>query len=509
VNSTFVGVPRSVLATLFGALASAAVVAMTAPPGPGLDPDSVSYLGAAESLVRHGSLRVPFADWSSPDSTSPLAHFPPGFSLAIAGPALLGADPVQAARAIEAAAAFVTVGGAVWLVAGVAGSGAGALAGVVLLASPSLAFDHWQVLSEPLCLALLVVTLGLMARGARPWSYGLTAAAAGLVRYAGAAAMGAAVLWAFGRSGVGRERLRRAAEAAAPGLLLHGAWLLREAAESGQVRSFGLRGQLGPAVRQLGLTLDAWLAPLVPWVWAAALLAVAIAALAGALVLAALRAADGPAPRPGAATARRFVSAAGLLAACYAALVLWSRLFVDETIPFDERLLSPFILLVQLAAVAALGVRWPAWRRPRRAAAAALVVLWAAASAGATVRAVSDALDGGWGYASDDWRVSPLARWLRTAGSGAAIFSDNPATVFALTHRPSRNVPRDLAPDSLAEFARAFRERPAVLVRFPFDLDPGAPPDSIAKRLGLREIATFPDGAVWGPPAPAGPARGG
>jgi hypothetical protein len=506
------GVSRSVLAVLFGAVACLAVVQITEPPGPGIDPDSQSYLGAAESLVRHGTLRVPFADWSSPDSTSPLAHFPPGFSLAIAAPVALGASPVQGARAIEAVAAFFTVGGAVWLVAAVAGAGAGALGGLVLLASPSLAFDHWQILSEPLFLALLVATLGLMVFSARPWAYGLTAAAAALVRYAGAALMGAAVLWAFGRSGDLRARLRRAALAAAPGLVLHGAWLVRQGLEGARtVAGYDLGGVLGPAMAQLGVTLDAWLAPLVPSLWVQSPLALAAAAAAIGLMhrTAATRLVPraGVAPRQG--PARRFLQAAVLLATCYAAVVLCSRLLVYENIPFDERLLSPFILLTELAVVAALGERWPEWSGRSRAVAACVVLLWVGASAWATVSAVGNARDGGWGYASDEWRGSPLTRWLRTDGRSVAVYSNNPATEYALTHRPSRSIPEDLNPDSLAAFARVLRERPAVLVRFSFDLLRSASPDSIAKRLGLREIATFPDGAVWGPPAPAAPARGG
>jgi len=498
-----------VLAALFGAVACVAVVAMTAPPGPGLDPDSASYLGAAESVLRTGAVRAPFAAWSSADSTSPLAHFPPGFSLAIAGIAALGLAPVQAARAIEAAAAFVTVGGGVWLVAGVAGSGAGAVAGIVLLASPSLAFDHWQVLSEPLFLALLVAALALMSGAARPWTYGLAAAAAALVRYAGAAALGAAVLWAFGRTGAIRVRARRAAEAALPGILLEGAWMLREAAESSPVRSFGPRGDLGPTIRQLGETLGSWLAPLVGCSWVQVPLALAVTAAAAALLWAAARGSGtAEAGRPSAACQpQRFLAAAGLLAVCYAAVVVWSRLFVDEGIPFDGRLLSPFVLLAELGTAAAFGAGWPAWRRRGRLAAAAAALVWVSASATATVEAVQDALDGGWGYASDEWRASPLVHWLRGPGSGAAIFSNNPATVYALLHRPSRTVPADLAADSVTAFGRAFRAQRGILVRFPFDLDPGVPPDSLARRLGLREIAVFSDGAVWGA-APEPPARG-
>jgi hypothetical protein len=126
-------------------------------------------------------------------------------------------------------------------------------------------------------------------------------------------------------------------------------------------------------------------------------------------------------------------------------------------------------------------------------------LVWLAGSAVATVRAVADALDGGWGYSGDEWRTSPLGAWLRTAGRGAAIFSNNTATAWFVTHRPSRGVPETLDADSVAAFGRALGERRGVLVRFPVDLESGAPPDSLAKRLGLSEMARFPEGVVWGP----------
>src|SRR5512140_3445816 len=105
-----------VLPAGFGAVALAAVLWVTRPPGPGLDPDAMSYLGAAESFVSHGTLRIPSGDWDSPDGTSPLAHSPAGFSLAVAAPVALGVPPVQAARGIEAVAAALAMGLAVSLV---------------------------------------------------------------------------------------------------------------------------------------------------------------------------------------------------------------------------------------------------------------------------------------------------------------------------------------------------------------------------------------------------------
>ena len=493
------------MAVLLGSVACYGVLAITEPPGPGLDPDTMSYLGAAESLVRHGTLRIPAAHWMDADSTEALGHFPPGFPLAIALPVALGAPPAQAARGVEAAAAFATVALAVWLVGAAAGAAAGLLAGAVLLVTPAFAFDHWQIVSEPLCLALLLATLALMTTSRRPWTYGIAAAAAGMVRYAAVASTGAVVLWAYGLEGSRRERLRRAAIAAAPSLIAQTAWTIRSALEAGEIRSFGLRGNLLPTFRELMATLGAWLAPSAPGPRAQGALAIGVAAVALLLLAGQARSSSGPEDAPRRAPPRRLVAATSLLAACYAAFVLFSRLFVDETIPFDQRILSPFIVLAEVAGVAALGGAAAGWSRRVRAAAGAAALAWLAASAAATVHGVADALDGGWGYASDEWRGSPLGAWLRSAGRGAAIFSNNTATAWFVTHRPSRGVPDSLDADSVAAFGRVLRDRHGVLVRFPFDLEAGAPPDSLANRLGLTEMARFPDGVVWGP-APVAPA---
>lgn len=488
-------VRRSVLAALFGAAACYGVLAVTEPPGPGLDPDSMSYLGAAESVVRHGTLRIPTAHWAHADSTSLLDHFPPGFPLAIAIPLVFGAPAEQAARGIEALAAFATVALAVVLVASVTGPAAGALAGIVLLASAAVATDHLRILSEPLCLALLVATLALMVRSRRPLVYGTGAALAGLVRYAALSATGAAVLWAFGRTGTVRERVRRAALAALPTVILQGAWVLRTHAESGSVRSFGLRGGLGPTFREGLATLGAWLAPSAPQAPLAPL-AVAVGVVAVAMLIRAARGSAGDASEG----TGRLVRAACLLAGCYAALVLVSRLFVDEGIPFDDRMLSPLMVVMDIAAAAALAAAWRSWSVRARRVAAAAGVLWLAASGWATVRAIEEGLGGGWGYGSDAWRGSQLGAWLRTEGRHAAIFTNDPVATFFMTDRPSRDVPATLDDDSVRAFGRTFAARHAVLVGFPRDLEPMASPDSLAARLGLQKVAEFPAGAVWSVP---------
>jgi len=355
--------------------------------------------------------------------------------------------------------------------------------------------DHARVLSEPLCLALLAATLALMVFSKRPLLYGVAAAAAGLVRYAAVPAGGAAVLWAFGLHGSLRERVRRAALAALPTALLSAAVMLRSLLESGGARGIGLHADLGPTLREAGVTVVAWLAPLVPPRFGGVLLAAMVAGAGIALLL------DAASGRPGrpepTSPARSLLLAAGLLAACYAAFVLASRLFVFDSIPFDDRMLSPVIFLADIAAVAALGSCWRAWARPLRLVAVTCTVLWLTASGFATVRAIEDARDGGWGYAGDAWRGSRLAAWLRAEGRGFEIFSNDPAAVYFATHRASHELPTDATQDVVTEFDHALHARRSLIVGFSTDYDRMIAPDSLAGLLGLRKVAAFPDGAVW------------
>src|SRR5665213_765452 len=61
-------------AILLGIGAFSGVIDLTQPPGPGLDPDALAYLGAAKSLASGHGLRVPSSSWESADTTALLVH---------------------------------------------------------------------------------------------------------------------------------------------------------------------------------------------------------------------------------------------------------------------------------------------------------------------------------------------------------------------------------------------------------------------------------------------------
>jgi len=469
---------------------------ITAAPGPGLEPDSMSYVGAAEWLVRHGSLDVPTAYWWEADSTSALGSFPPGFSLAIAVPVGLGAAPVQAARLVIVAAAMVTA----WALASAAFAAGGwiaaCLAATLALLAPGVVTQHWIVLSEPLSYALLAVTLGLMAqRPERSWAYGLTAALANIVRYAEIAAVGAAVLWALAQRAGWRVRVRRAVLAGVPALVLQGAWLLRERIVEARtpfatVGSFG--GMAGTVKQGIG-RIGAWLVP--SPVLPASLIPLAVLAVLAVLwlvhrTLATRETGDGK--------RERWLLALLLFSAVYAGILLFSRAFVGGEIEFDDRILSPLYLCGGAAVGTMIGSLWAGWGVPGRWAAGGVLAAWIAAAAVVDVGQVRTLRTDGYGYEGVDWQRTDFAQWLRTRGASYEIYSNDPAAIYFLTGRPSRMLPETLAPDSVTRFRSVFDRRPALLVGFQDDYRESASPPVLARRFGLWKLQEFDYGAAWG-----------
>ena len=501
------------VAAILGVLAFTLVLIVTDPPGPGLDPDAMAYLGAAQSVAHGAGYRIPAAGWRRPDSSAALTHFPPGYSTALALPVRLGMAPPQAARLIQAVAAAITVGTTALLVAGATTVAAGALAGVALLAMPAMALVHLSVLSEPLFLACTILVLAAMAAPRpRPVRTGVAAALGALTRYAGLALVGAAMLWAMAEPGTARERLRRALLALLPAALLQGAWMLRTRLlhEPAEIRRLALYGRLGPTLVQGGATLRDWLVP-DPDAWSDPLpyrpaLALAVAFVVTSLVVLGTRSAlagrrdpartvDAP---PAARAPLRLLAASALVLACYLGLLLVSRLLADPGIPFDERILAPALLVATVAIATATAVWWRATPRvlPRVALAVALCG-WAVAAAATTGQEAAYALDWGSDFAGEQWRRSELLDWARTAGATHPLYSNWPAAVYFHLHRAGHYIPtaREGAA-ALGAFADTLRARDGrALVFASADVD-YLTVAQLRAAPGLEVVAELEDGLV-------------
>lgn len=477
-------------ALLLGALAFAGALAITSGAGPGLDPDSMSYINAATSLAHSGTLRDVERDWYAADSTMPLAHWPPGYPIALAGAERVGLGAKLGARAIGALAALVSVAAIVWLVGGAAGTYAGVVAGVLVMLTPAVVQVHESVLSEPLFIALLVLTLWAMVRAPeRPLIAGVTAALASLVRYAGISLVGAAAIWSFARAGTMRQRLRRALIAALPGIVLQGAWVLRTVHRAGpsSIRKLSVYGELATTLREGWATVSAWLAPGMS-------LSVGIFAAAGAAVLAAIAIRNA---RRTDAT-RSAARAVALLAGCYLALVLASRLVADPGIPLDDRMMAPLFVLLETGIVLLVAPEWPRWPRAGRAALALSLAAWCTAGCIVSVRSARYAVGTGNDFAEDCWRDSPVVAWVREHGAGHAIYSNVPEPLYFHAGRLSHEPPDETDAATLRAFADTLARRRALLVVF--DETCGNLADSVETvlpRLRVRQVATLRTGRIF------------
>jgi hypothetical protein len=458
----------------------------------------MSYLGAAVSLSEGHGLRIPTAPWGDGDSTTQLKAFPPGYSLALAVPIRMGASPLAAARAVQAAAAGVTATIVASLALSLAGPWAAALVTGLLLLTPALVEDHLSVMSEPLYLMLLAVFLAMMLRRpGHPFLLGTVAALGIAVRYLGGALAGAAVLWALFRGGTRRERLRRAALALLPTLLLGLVWVFTVHGTAGRPPATALTADfhLAGGLQELRDALVLWLGPgpeEAGWVVPLALMS---GLLGTWLFYRALRHIEWE--RGTAEGLPALWLGAGVIALCHLGVLLFSRIFVGHEIPFDSRLLSPLIVVVELLFAVTVAGFWPTWRWHSRTAVLLILLCWAGGALGWGREWIEDAHTNGWDFNSDDWRRSPTVAWVREAG-GYALFSNHPVPLWFHAGRPSRDLPQSLDPDTVAAFARALRDRHgAVIVFADTSWEPGVPVDSLAARVPLKLVAKFEDGAIY------------
>jgi hypothetical protein len=493
-------------ATLLGAVAFALALVITDPSGPGLDPDALAYMGAAESVAAHGTYQIPTAQWTSADSTAPLAHFPPGYSTVLALPVRLGMKPPQAARLVQATSAFISIFTLVLLMSAAASPVAGILLAVALFAMTSMHEVHASVLSEPLYLACMSLVLAAMVYAPdRPLRAGIPAAVGVMTRYAGASLVGAVALWALMQPGAWMQRVRRAVLALLPAVVLQGLWVIRTraAASAGaeDIRKFAVYGNLRPTLAQGGATLAAWIVPdpMASTEPMAHRGAIAIAAGFALIVLMSLgiwrawRARGGESPL----LTWRLFTAGALLLVCYFGIVGVSRLLADADIPLDERILAPALVLSTTLAAAALALWWRGTRLmiARIAVVGALLAWWFAA-ASVTYAEARYALEWGSDFAGEQWTHSELLDWTRRDGASATLYSNWPAAVYFHLHRPARELPKDRDAATLAAFADTVRVRGGRVLLFDVASKEYAPSDSLLKTPGLRIVVRLSDGVV-------------
>jgi hypothetical protein len=466
----------------------------TRPPGPGLYGDDFGYLGAAESLAHRGTLRVPNAPYASPDSTSPLAQWPPGFPLVLAAPIASGLSAIQAGRLVVILSAALSAALIVLIVGGASTPAWGVLAVLAVGCTTSVVGTHLEILSEPPFITLALLTLALMVWEPDRPAAAVTAGIAVLVRYVGLGLSAGVAAWAALRPGTLAARARRAVIAVIPGVVVYLAWSAHVRSSGEAVRTLHLEHDPFGAIRRFAGATFAWLAP--EEFHGSLVLKVVLLALIVTLLI-----------RVTAEPARRVTRAASLLAFGLGALLITARL-LESSVAFYDRMLSPVHVLLDIAIVAALA----AWSTTKpsataRAVAATAVCAWFAASGTASWHVIQEARTAGLDHAGPNIRQSPLWHWVRDSAPPGALYTNDPADVYFVTRRPSRSVPWVATDDSLRALCDAMRRRPGYLVWFNRYRAAGlvyeellpytTTPERLERTLPLRAVARFSDGEVW------------
>jgi len=490
---------QSLTGLTMGALAFGLVMLGTRSPGPGLYGDSAGYMGAAESLTRHGTLRIPFAPYASADSTSALAQWPPGFPVLIAGPMLGGVSATTAVRLVVAASAAVTVMLIMVLIGPTFGLAWGVVATLVVGLTASVVAVHLDALSEPPFITAVIGTLLLMAtRPQRPLGYGIAGAIALMLRYVGLGVVAACGVWAAmqpaGSLGV---RIRRGLLAAGPGVLVYVGWAVVVSMSGGTVRRLHFDHYPMLTLRQFfGATLS-WLGPDPVGVSVGAA-RLARAALKGALLVGIgwvlVREWD-----------NHIVRASVLLGTACAGLLLVAEL-LQGNVELSDRMFSPVHAVLDVGIIAAVASWWP-WSRRHTIALAALGI-WGLASVRAVVALVDVARTEGFYHARLEVVESPLWRWVRDSARTlpVALYSNDVADIYFATHRASRAMPWIVDADTARALDAALGRQPSLViwasgytesVIFPELRSVAATPERLEALLPLRRRAVFPEGIVW------------
>ena len=487
--------PKFGSATLAALFAFGLMWLVTEPPALGFTTDSAQYVAAARSLVSDGTLEVPTLSWSRPDSASALKHYPPGMSTAMAAAALLGADIPTAARIVIALSAAIWVGAVVALVTAVTATAPALVLVIALLAMPSTVFVHQYVMSEPLYLAALLLTIWIMwAHPARPLAYGTAAALCSLVRYVGLAAILAVGVWALVQPGTLAMRIRRGLLAGLPSLLVQGLWQIRIMRSGQDIAPLTNPGGWGEEiVRAIG-SVTRWLAPGISSYAIRGIAALGFAGLVCWLLWHHRRAlAVGAAPGT---LARRLCAVIGLILGIHVAVLLGLRA-TTYVIPFDLRILAPIFLLIATLGGIGLALAWPALSIGLRRVTAVVIALWIASGAVTSGAMVRQARQLGLEYGELSRRSSASIKWIRERGHAHVFFTNAHATMYLNAGRHARSLPLQWTDAEARAFADTVRRWNGLIAIFTYPSGKVPAAQSLIAQLPADSVASFPDAVIW------------
>ena len=424
------------IALVFATIA-AGLSLWAASPYPGATVDSGEYLAVADGLANGHGLSMPYVSYDEsfrilePGDRVQMTQFPPLYPTALAAiHRVTGFDLLDSAAVLGSACFFLTVLLACLMVWDIGrDERLVALVGLLLLAS-QLVTLHAMVWSEaPMILALtcaLFLTQRAIRTGDTRFLVGASvcAIAASMTRY-----VGISVAISIGLVSLGRFSRYRAGALVLLSFIPIAAWFVRNAIVSGAVseKTFAWHPPTGKHFVQGAQAIGGWMVPgAIPAGIAGALVALAV------LVWGVRKLSSNGTPLPPA------LRTCALFTGGYLAVVLLSRTFLDQNIPFDPRILAP----LQVLAIVSVCVAIAQQRAGRKKAIVIAIVLVAGVS---VVRGIYSAAEFRRlpvaGYTGEAWRGSETLAYVDSLPGSVAIVTNTPDPIWIWHRRASHFLP--------------------------------------------------------------------
>jgi 4-amino-4-deoxy-L-arabinose transferase-like glycosyltransferase len=449
-------IPTSLFWVLLAGLAMLGIGLMVyiTPYGMGLVNDSVGYIGGARTLLQgQGYSRI-----TGDLTLRSVTNYPPMYSIFIALVSLLGFEPLAASYVLNVALFGLNVFLIGWIVRQVSRSDMLAWITAVLFAiSKPVLVSHAYAMSEPLYLALVLITLLLLTRyfQAGRWGWlaiaGVTSSLALLTRYVGISLYAVALLGLAFFLPEMRRRLAACEIYLAFGIPAVAAWMIRNmlVSESAANRLLIWHSIPSDKLQEGLINFWGWLLPeaggfiskLLP-VWGA-VFGLLVVVWAAGLALSIRRYHTGQVK----ITNRVFILGwlCALEGLVYLATVVVSMLLLDASPIFEDRILLPFEVFVLMIAVVFLNWLWQRREKKVRAVVALLVVGLTVFMVKDTVDIVRDLHKDGLGFASARWSESPALLAGREL-KGKILFSNKPTSLYILNDQPAFILPSPINP---------------------------------------------------------------
>lgn len=479
-------------------------IILCTPGGIGLYSDSVVYIGVARNLLRGEGVTY----FDDNGQMAPVTHYAPLYPLIVSSVGLVGIDPLEGARWVNALlfASNVMLAGLI-VFASTRSFAASVAASLFAATAFPMVQIHSTALTEPLCLFLGFLGLYLLAlhlngsKQAILYLSALLMALSSLTRYAGMVFIltgAAALIWLNNWSW--KTKLSRASIFFGISALPLLAWIVRNSVSAGNAvnRTFAVHL---PEVKDLATALDAvclWLFPVTLFgeaVWPRlVILLLVISVLSWSAIKLAL-------------LGSRLHQICALFLLAYAAFVLASRSLLDAAIPLDTRMLAPAYFAAMIMVVSAVGV-WGKRTVPMtllRRIFIYVIVFISVLQAIPAMAWLKVSYTSGVGLAAKGWKDSASLQFVSRLNATIPVYTNAPDLIYMFLNRLTYMLPRkldaytrlpnDQYESKVAEMKKTLREKNGVVVYFDAESREWFLPSlkDLETKTGLRMISRESD----------------